>query len=220
VKANKFKLAIVILLIQILLSLYLGLSLPDDVQVPSHWNINGEIDGWSSKWTAILLFPCINVLILLLVIFFPNLSPRYRKNPERFQKILPAFINIIIFFFAVIHIYTLLIAREIVPATGNFILCLIGLMFILLGNLLPKIPSNFYLGIRLPWTLSSEVVWRKTHRMGGWSFSLGGIIMVAIGLFQTSAYTQIILIITFTLIVLIPIITAFWLFQKEQKIQK
>ncbi|MDO9577694.1 MAG: SdpI family protein [Candidatus Cloacimonadales bacterium] len=217
-KIKNFRIAIVIILIQIILSLYLGLSLPADARVPSHWNLQGEIDDWSGKWTAIFLFPGINIGMLLLVIFFPSLSPRYRKDPERFQKIMPAFINILVFFFAVIHAYTLLLAREVVPSSSHFILILIGLMFVCLGNLMPKIPSNFYLGVRLPWTLSSENVWRKTHRIAGWSFSLGGVIFIIIGFVgeETSA-VQIILIAAFLLIVLVPTLSAFLIYKKEQK---
>ncbi len=216
-KIKNFRIAIMIVLIQIILSFYLGLPLADDAKVPSHWNIKGEIDDWSGKWTAIFLFPGINIGMLLLAIFFPMLSPRYRTDPERFQKILPSFINILVFFFAVIHIYTLLIAREIMPVTSHFILILIGLMFVCLGNLMPKIPSNFYMGVRLPWTLSSENVWRKTHRIAGWSFSLGGIILAVVGFIGNMTFiTQIILIVAFLLIVLIPILSAFLIFRKEQ----
>ncbi|MCF7793049.1 MAG: SdpI family protein [Candidatus Cloacimonetes bacterium] len=215
--AKYFRIAVIILLIQIFLSFYIGLSLPDDAKVPTHWNFKGEIDGWSGKWTAILLFPGINLIIILLAVFFPTLSPRYRNDPERFKKILPSFINILVFFFAVIHIYSLLMAKGILSTKVNFVLLVIGLMFVFLGNLMPKIPSNFYLGVRLPWTLSSEIVWRKTHRLAGWSFSLGGLILFIAGLWKNiTGIGQIILIISIILIIFVPILGAFIIYKKEQ----
>lgn len=216
-KSKSFRVAIIIVILQIILSFYLGLSLADDARIPSHWNIRGEIDGWSSKWTAILLFPGVNLLILLLAIFFPTLSPRYQKDPQRFQAILPPFISILVFFFAIIHIYTLLLAKGSLPMRGNFILAAIGMMFICLGNLLPKIPANFYLGVRLPWTLSSDIVWRKTHRVAGWSFFFGGLVLFLTGFLNDISLTiQIVLIITFLFMISVPILAAF-IFYKKQK---
>ncbi len=216
-KIKDFKFAVIIVLIQIALSLYLGLSLPDDAKVPTHWNIKGEIDGWSGKWTASFLFPGINLALLLLAVFFPVLSPRFRKDPERFQKILPSIISILVFFFALIHIYSLLLAKDSLPQAGNFILIAIGLMFVLLGNLLPKIPSNFYMGVRLPWTLSSETVWRKTHRLAGWCFSISGLTLLIVGLInKITVLAQIFLLAAFILLVIIPILFAFFYYKREQ----
>jgi uncharacterized membrane protein len=193
------------------------LSVPDDVKVPTHWNLSGEIDGWSGKWTAMLLFPAINLAIILLAVFFPTLSTRYRNDPERFQKIMPAFIGILVFFFSVIHTYSLLIAKGTFSTEVNFVLIVLGLMFVCLGNLLPKIPSNFYLGVRLPWTLSSEKIWRKTHRLAGWSFAVGGLIMLITGFVGNITFVfKIVLIITFLIMILVPILGAFLLYKSEK----
>ncbi len=208
--------AFVILFMQLVISLYIGHSLPADAQVPSHWNLKGDIDGWSSKWLGILLFPGINLILILLIVFFPQLSPRYRNDPFRFQKLLPAFIAILVFCFSLIQIYSLLIAKGFLSTSNNYILSILGILFIGTGYLMPKLPSNFYIGVRLPWTLSSETVWRKTHRLAGWSFVLGGLIFVIIGFMgKTTSITQIFLIIALILIILIPIIGAFLLYKEE-----
>lgn len=215
-KMKNFKIAFIVLLIQIILALYIGVSLPDDVKVPTHWNFKGEIDGWSGKWTAILLFPSINMLFILLAVFFPNLSPRFQNDPERFKKILPSFINILVFFFSVIHIYSLLLAEGSLSMKGNFAVITIGLMFAFLGNLLPKMPSNFYFGVRLPWTLSSEEIWRKTHRMASLSFIIGGAILIIIGLLnQNTIITKLLLAISIFLLILAPIIYSFLIYKKS-----
>ena len=215
---SRFKWCFVIIIIQIIASLYLGLSLSEDVKIPCHWNIKGEIDGYYGKWTGLLLFPGISIAMLLLLIALPYISVRYKNARERFDKVIPNLATIIIFFFAGFHIYTILLAKEILNPSGNMIFYLIGLMFILLGNLLPKIPSNFFAGIRTPWTLSSENVWRKTHRSGGISFVLAGFLMILIPLLWKNSQTSlVVMFIVVMAIVLYPVLYSFILYKKEEK---
>ncbi len=215
---NKFKWSIFVIIIQIILALYLGWNLPDDAKIPSHWNIKGEIDNYVGKWTGILLFPAINIGILLLFIVLPYISVRYKKAKERFNLILPLISLIIIFFFACIHIYTILLAKKVICPAANPIFFLMGMMFIFLGNVLPKIPSNFFAGIRTPWTLSSENVWRKTHRSGGYSFVLGGLLMIMVPLLWRNSQTALIVMsILFLGAILYPVLYSFVLYKKEGK---
>jgi len=213
---KKFKWSILVIIVQILLSLFLGLQFQNDAKIPSHWNIKGEIDGYVGKWTGIFLFPGINLAVLLLLIALPYISVRYEKADERFDKIIPALALIIVFFFACIHIYSLLLARGIVSEVNRPLYLLIGLMFVLLGNILPKIPSNFFAGIRTPWTLSSEIVWRKTHRIGGFCFVLAGFLMIILPLFwKNSSNLSSLMFVLVILIVLYPALYSFLLFKKQ-----
>jgi len=215
---NKFKWCFVIVIIQIILSLYLGLSLPENAKIPCHWNIKGEIDGYYDKWTGVLLFPGINLVMLLFIMALPHISVRYKNAQERFEKVIPSLAMIITFFFAGIHIYMILLAKEILNPSGNMIFYLIGLMFIMLGNLLPKIPSNFFAGIRTPWTLSSEEVWRKTHRLGGINFVIAGLLMIVItAILGNSTTANIIMFVLFMSLVLYPVLYSFLLYKKEEK---
>ena len=215
---SKFKWCFVIIIIQIIASLYLGLSLSEDAKIPCHWNIKGEIDGYYDKWTGVLLFPGINLAMLLFIIALPYISVRYKNAQERFEKVIPSLAMIIIFFFAGIHIYTILLAKEILNPSGNMIFYLIGLMFIMLGNLLPKIPSNFFAGIRTSWTLSSEEVWRKTHRLGGISFVIAGLLMIVItAIMGNNSTANIIMFVLFMSLVLYPVLYSFILYKKEEK---
>ncbi len=215
---SKFKWCFMIIIIQIILSFYLGLSLPEDANIPCHWNIKGEIDGYYGKWTGVLLFPGINLAMLLLMIALPYISVRYKNAQERFDKVIPSLATIIIFFFAGIHIYMILLAKEILNPSGNMIFYIIGLMFIMLGNLLPKIPSNFFAGVRTPWTLSSEDVWRKTHRLGGISFIIAGLLMIVItAILGNNSTANIIMVVLFMSLVLYPVLYSFILYKKEEK---
>ncbi|RLC51683.1 MAG: hypothetical protein DRI23_04505 [Candidatus Cloacimonadota bacterium] len=217
-KLNRFKFAIIFILIQIALALYFGLPLADDAQVPSHWNLQGEVDGWTGKYQAIIMFPLINIVLFFLMVFFPTISPRYRNNQERFDKILPSLLNLLVFFFSAIHIYTLLIARNYVPAGNLFVFILLGLLFFLVGNLLPKVPSNFYVGVRIPWTLSSDVVWRKTSRFTGKCFSIGGVIFIIVGMIgKITVIVKTLLVLVLILIIVLPILYSFIIYKKEQQ---
>ncbi len=215
---KKFWISIIIIIVQIVLALYLSSFIADDAKIPSHWNIRGEIDGYSSKWTAILLFPSINALLLIIMLSLPFISVRYRKTPERFSRMVPFITNIVIFFFATIHIYTLLIGAELVSATGSFIFYALGLMFILLGNILPKMPSSFFIGIRTPWTLSSEYVWRKTHKVGGICFVLCGLLMIFVpAIWGNNATVMIIMAVLFMALILYSVLYSFILYKKEER---
>ena len=215
---SKFKWCFIIIIIQIIASLYLGLSLSEDAKIPCHWNIKGEIDGYYGKWTGVLLFSVINLAMLLFIMALPYISVRYKNAQERFEKVIPSLAMSIIFFFAGIHIYTILLAKEILNPSGNMIFYLIGLMFIMLGNLLPKIPSNFFAGIRTPWTLSSEDVWRKTHRLGGISFVIAGLLMIVItAVMGNNSTANIIMFVIFMSLVLYPAFYSFILYKKEEK---
>ncbi|MCF7857995.1 MAG: SdpI family protein [Candidatus Cloacimonetes bacterium] len=214
---KKFWISIIIIIIQLVLALYLSTYIATDARIPSHWNIKGEIDSYTGKWTGILLFPGINLSILLIMFVLPYISVRYKNAKKRFSRLIPLLTNMLIFFFAVIHIYTLLIGAEVVSAKGCFIYYTLGLLFILLGNILPKVPSNFFIGIRTPWTLSSESVWRKTHKVGGLCFVLAGLLMIIIpAIWGNNATAVLFMFIIVMLLMIYAIIYSFILYKKEQ----
>ena len=215
---KKFWLSIIIIIVQIALALYLSSFIADDARIPSHWNIRGEIDGYTGKWTAILLSPGINILMFIIMLILPIISVRYRETPERFSRMIPQITNIVIFFFAIIHIYTLLLGAELITNTGTFLYYSLGLMFILLGNILPKMPSSFFIGIRTPWTLSSEHVWRKTHKVGGICFVMGGLLMIFIpAIWGNHATALTIMFVLFITLILCPVLYSFFLYKKEER---
>ncbi len=155
---KEFKVAIIILLITIILGLVIGIPLPSDAKIPTHWDIEGKVDSFASKTMGIILMPGITLLLLLFFIFFPYISPRYRQQEHRFKKLLPVLANILVLMFSGIYLLSLAVARNAAFDGSELLWVLMGIMFILLGNLFPKLPSSFFIGIRTPWTLSSERV--------------------------------------------------------------
>jgi len=145
-------------------------QLPD--QVPSHWNAQGEIDDWSSKDFAIWFFPCLTLIVYILMTFIPFIDP-LRRNYSKFA--LPYFWLrlILIVFFLSLYLYTLLGANINI---NYFIIPAISLLFIVMGIFLPKIKKNYFVGVKTPWTIHSEKVWDKTHVLAGKLYILAGII--------------------------------------------
>ncbi len=180
-----YKWVILLLIIHIAFSGYFWLTLGENVQIPTHWNLKGEVDSWSGKTFGVLGLLVINIVMFLMLYLMPLYSVRFRKQKDRFEKVLPSVAFIIAALFALIHIVSILLAKNPeIFGERNLILAIIGVMFVMLGNLMPKLPSNFFIGIKTPWTLSSEYVWRRTHRFGGIAFVIAGAIFLVTGLMK------------------------------------
>jgi len=147
--------------------------------VPSHWNAAGQVDDYSTRLTHSLLFPGMMIGMYLLFLALPYLEPRrghFIKSWGFYAIIRNAMMAFFLLMFSVATWAGL--AGEAVPM-GTIIPLAIGLLFIIIGNYMPQIKSNFFMGIRNPWTLSSDIVWEKTHTLGGYVFILGGLAFFA-----------------------------------------
>jgi uncharacterized membrane protein len=158
-------------------------SLPD--QVPTHWNIRGEVDGWSSRTTGALLAPLIALGLWLLLPVLRRIDPR-RAHYERFDATFWLLLNVIVMFMAAMHVLSLGASLGWPVDVTRGVLVILGLLFAGLGNYLPRLRSNWWMGIRTPWTLDSEVVWRATHRLAGITFVAAGLITVVAAVLPTS----------------------------------
>jgi uncharacterized membrane protein len=194
---------------------YFAYSLPAAAKVPSHWNFNNEIDGYTGKTASLLIWSGLSIGMFLLFFLMPWYSPWYKKYEKRFERLLPPLTLVMVLFFALISVYSLYLAQTQVEPEIQFILILIGLMFIFLGNLMPKTPRNFFIGIKTPWTLANEEVWQRTHRLGGWLFAISGVIMIVKGfvLLHNNLFQQISGVIAM-LILLFPLAYSFFIFKK------
>jgi uncharacterized membrane protein len=161
------------LLIAFALTIAVYPTVPD--KVVSHWNAAGQADGYMSKLWGLSLIPLIMTGFVALLAVLPRIDP-YKKNYEKFGNWYEGFILLFILFMLAIQVQIILwsIGYQISPnLTMPF---LIGILFIYLGFLLGHAEQNWFVGIRTPWTLSSETVWRKTHEIGGKLFKIAGVI--------------------------------------------
>lgn len=146
---------------------------PDSL--PVHWNAAGEVDRYGGKFEGLLLLPLMAIGTYLLVYFLPKIDPK-RKDQD---PMLLSFIRLITtLLLTVIYFATVAIALEYDIAIPRVMTFAIGIMFLLFGNIMPKVQSNWFIGIRTPWTLQSEHSWFMTHRLGGWGMTIGGLVLV------------------------------------------
>src|SRR3990172_2155610 len=179
------KLTITIVLVLIVASIFIGLALwnqlPD--QMASHWNENDQVDGTMPRFWGVFMMPLIALGMLGLFMIVPAIDP-LKANIAQFRGTFNLFIVLMIVFLLYVHGLT------IVWSLGyqNFrmssaMLPFVGLLFIFIGYLLRKAKRNFFIGIRTPWTLSSDTVWDETHRLGSILFMISGVLAVIGGFF-------------------------------------
>jgi uncharacterized membrane protein len=190
-------------------SIYVYTSLPENVA--SHWNAHGQVDGYMPKFWGTFFLPLISVGLLGLLLGLPIIDP-LRANFTQFQKYYDWFIVIIMGFFA--YLQGLILIWNLgysFPFTQLFILPIV-ILFLYIGVLLEHSEQNWFVGIRTPWTLSNEQVWKRTSHFGGQLFKLAGIVS-GISILVPDAGIYLILIPTLVAGVL-PIIYSYYVYRK------
>lgn len=197
----------------IILMLLVGYLLFDRLpaEMPVHWNTAGEVDSYMPKMKAILLFPAITFVIILLFPLLRKIDPRKDKY-ILFERPWIVLQTTFVLFFAYIYFITLYITFHPEQSVEIFILAGIGVLFILIGNYLGKIRQNYFIGIKTPWTLNNEEVWNKTHRLAGWCFVVGGL-LILINAFLGLSLMIVTLIVT-AFVVIVPIVYSYLIYQK------
>ena len=168
----------IIMLLPILAGLILWNQLPE--QMPTHWNAAGEIDGWSSKAFAVFCLPLIMVAAQWLCMLGTAADPKKNNHSE---KVLHLVLWIIPALSVVLHAVTYATALGHAVPMEMVMPILIGLIFTIIGNYLPKCKQNYTIGIKIPWTLDNEENWNKTHRFAGWLWTFCGIAIIFSGFF-------------------------------------
>jgi uncharacterized membrane protein len=159
-------------------------SLPD--QIPSHWNAAGEVDGYLPKFWGLFLFPFILSGLVLLFLVIPRIDP-LRANILQFLPYYEWFVVIFALFLLSLQATTILWAYGILVPINTVMSLGIGILFFYIGILLGHARRNWFIGIRTPWTLSSNTVWKKTHRLGSVLFMVAGLIALLGTLFPAYA---------------------------------
>lgn len=137
-------------------------ALPD--RMPTHWNINGQVDGWMPKLQAVQFSFGLLVFLLAILLSAQWLSPR-GFDIEPFRPTFNYVVFLVLLLFAYIQVASLQFALHPELPSGRILISGMMLFFGLLGNVLGKVRRNFYMGIRTPWTLASDAVWVATHRL-------------------------------------------------------
>jgi uncharacterized membrane protein len=170
---------ITLIIISFIIAIYVYPIFPEEVA--SHWNSKGEVNGYMPKFWGIFLMPLMSLFMFGLFLFLPKLDP-LKKNVKKFKGFYNEFILFMIVFFFYVFILTILYNLEIIFNMTYAILPAIAILFYFIGVLLEKSKRNWFIGIKTPWTLSSDYVWDKTHKLGSRLFKIIAA-LVLIGLF-------------------------------------
>ena len=163
-KTNKKLLLLtsMVILFPILWGLMIWSQLPN--QIPIHFNVAGQANNFQSKPLAVFGLPVFLLLVHLFVIFMIGRDPKNRTMNEKMVKVIYWLIPIVS-----LSVFYLIYSKALGSTTNPsvFVSALLGLIFVIMGNYMPKLKVNHTVGIRLPWTLQSEDNWHKTHRLQG-----------------------------------------------------
>ncbi len=214
-KRNKLKIILssIIVLLPILFGIIYWNDLPDIMAI--HWGPNGKADGFSSKAFTVFALPLILLVIHLACVFFTLLD---KNQKEQNKKVLSIMFWIVpaISLISNSAIYNAAFDKEF--ETKIWLSILIGIMFIFIGNYLPKIKQNKTIGIKIYWTLTNEVNWNKTHRFSGKLWILCGIVIL-ISTFLPINSILFIFISTLSAVVL-PLAYSYNIYRKQKKSEK
>lgn len=192
------------------LAAYLYPSLPD--AVPSHWNIEGEVDGYISKPWGVIILPLSAILVFVVMRLIPVISPKGYRT-ESFANVMHIFQVVMVGFMSLVAIFVLLAAKGVDVPMHEAIFGSLGILFIVLGLYLGKVRKNFFLGFRTPWTLASDEVWERTHRLGGRLLILHGLILLS-GIFVRVPVA--VLVGMIVVVVLVPLGYSYWVYRRVE----
>ncbi|WP_372765784.1 SdpI family protein [Lutibacter sp.] len=204
---------ITIVLLPFIYLAYIWNQLPE--KVPMHWNIKGEIDRYGEKMELIIIPILLPLLVYIIFLVVPKIDPKNKLNKmgnklQTIKVLLTTFMSILALFI----IYS---AKNQSFANPNYIILLIGVLYIILGNYFKTIKANYFIGIRMPWTLENETVWKKTHKLGGKLWFVGGIIVVLTSLILDKEPNVTVFLIITGIITIIPIVYSYIIFKNEIK---
>jgi uncharacterized membrane protein len=186
--------------------------LPD--QVPVHWGISGDPNRFGSRVEGAFLMPVLMIAIFFVMQWFPSRDPRY-TNILKFRGAYDAVVAATIGFLAIIHVLALGSALNWRVDMGTVVLLGIGVLFMVFGNLLPLARSNFIFGIRTPWTLSSDTVWNRSHRVGGYAMVAAGLVTIA-SAFVARPVGVVVALVSLLAAGLIPVVYSYVLWSRER----
>ena len=199
----------IVILLPMIWGLIIWKQLPN--QIPIHFNVAGQANNFQSKPLAVFGLPLFLLLVHLFVIFMTARDPKNRTMNEKMGKViywLTPIVSLSVFYL----IYSKALGSTTNPSV--FVSALLGLIFVIMGNYMPKLKVNHTVGIRLPWTIQSEDNWHKTHRLAGKLWVLDGLILLLeAGIQFAVPYVMGIVILT---IVFIPVVYSYQLSRENR----
>ena len=204
---------IVIVLLPFIYLSYIWNKLPE--KVPMHWNIKGEIDRYGDKLELLLIPILLPLLMYVIFLVVPKIDPKNKLN--KMGNKLQSLKFLLTTFMSILALFIIYLSKNQSFTNPNYLVLLIGVLYIILGNYFKTIKANYFIGIKTPWTLENETVWKETHKLGGKMWFIGGIIVVLSSLILDKQSNITIFLIITGIITFIPIVYSYIIFKKEEK---
>ncbi|MCX9024482.1 MAG: SdpI family protein [Candidatus Methanoperedens sp.] len=199
-----------IIILSFAVSIYYYPQMPE--KVASHWNAEGQVNGYMSKFWGLFLMPVISVGLLLLFILIPRIDP-LKSNIQEFRKYYDGFVVLIMVFLFYLHLLTIFWNLGYTFNIITFLSPAFALLFYYSGILIENAKRNWFIGIRTPWTLSSDKVWDKTHKIGGKLFKLAGILALFAIFFES--YAILVIVVPVIMVSIYTVVYSYLEYQKE-----
>lgn len=204
---------IAVVLLPFIYLAYIWNQLPE--KVPVHWNSLGEIDRYGEKIELLLIPILLPLLVYVIFLIVPRIDPKNKLH--QMGNKLQAIKTLMVVLMSVLALFILYSAKHQSFNNPNYMVLLIGVLYIVLGNYFKTIKPNYFIGIRTPWTLENETVWKDTHRLGGKMWFIGGIIVVLSSLMLDHKQNFTLFLIITTILALVPVVYSYIRFKKEKK---
>ncbi|RXZ00481.1 SdpI family protein [Fictibacillus sp. S7] len=183
-------------------------------QLPIHWGPNGEVDGYAAKFSAMAMSLGLLIFVYLSLYSLPKIDPK-RENYKKFSRSYSAINYCLMALFFVINLMIIGSGLGYSPSMKLIMPIILGCLFIILGNYMQQVKQNWFFGIKTPWTLSDEEVWKKTHRFSAKLFFATGIIII-LSLLAPSEWRSYLIFPVIVVSSLLSIASSYYFFKKNQ----
>lgn len=197
-----------------LLSVVVYARLPDPMTV--HWNVQGSPDGWMPRRFAAFLGPVLLLVIWQVLRLARRIDPQ-QANYSRFDDAYETIVAAVLVLLLATHVVTIGVALGYPVPVGRLVPALVGALFVVTGNVMPRLRANWWFGVRTPWTLSNDRVWARTHRLAGFCMTGAGVVMIIAALALPPAMGVPVLLGATVAAVLAPTIYSYLAWRREQK---
>lgn len=182
------------------------------LQTPSHWNLQGQVNGHLPRFWAAAMPALVIASLAALTVLLPAISPR-RFEIGSFAPVFALLMLTIQAFMLVVGVSMLLAGAGYAVPMPRIAMLSVGALMMVLGNYMGKLRKNFFIGIRTPWTLSSDAVWERTHRLGGWLFLAVGLLVVLVVALGGPRWLPIVLILVAALV---PALYSLLIYRRQE----
>lgn len=196
-----------LIILSFIAGIYFYSQMPD--LMATHWGFDSEVNGYMSKFWGLFLVPIITGALFLLFMFLPKLDPL--KGIYKFQQAYDWFIFAIVLFLLYVHGLIIIWNLGFKFNLGQLIMPAMSFLFFCIGLLMERTKRNWFVGIRTPWTLSSDKVWNKTHKVGGTLFKIAAVISLIGLLFPNFS---LIFVVPIILVSIYLVVYSYWAYKK------